>query len=267
MPLDFRGRALGVLAAFDRVDDATGFDADDEQLLLAFAASAATAVGDRADASSTTALRHALRAAEEERRRWARELHDETLQGLAALRVGLSAAAPRAGRRGAARRTCARRSSRSPARSRTCARSSPTCARRRSTSSASRPRSRRSPSASRAAEGLDVDARRSTLPPLDPEVETTVYRLVQEALTNVKKHAGATAVRVERARAATRPRRASSVADDGRGLRPGRGDRRASGWPGMRERAALAGGTLDVASGAGGTTVRGDAARADDAGV
>ena len=64
---------------------------DDEQLLLAFAASAATAV---ATARSVEAqrLRESVAGAEAERARWARELHDETLQGLGGLRMLVSAA-------------------------------------------------------------------------------------------------------------------------------------------------------------------------------
>ena len=65
---------------------------DDEQLLEAFAAQAATAV---ATAKSVEAdrRRRSLAAAEAERHRWARELHDETLQALGGLRVLLSSAA------------------------------------------------------------------------------------------------------------------------------------------------------------------------------
>ena len=86
VPLRSRGRSLGVLCAFDRLDDDPEFGDREEELLLLFAQSAATAV---ATARSVEAerLRHSLRSAEQERTRWARELHDETLQGLAALRV------------------------------------------------------------------------------------------------------------------------------------------------------------------------------------
>ena len=62
------------------------FSADDEMTLRAFAASGATAVV-LAQTVQQERLRHSLEAAEAERRRWARELHDETLQGLGGLRV------------------------------------------------------------------------------------------------------------------------------------------------------------------------------------
>src|SRR3954470_14256422 len=45
VPLVYRGRALGVLCAFDRMTSENGFDDEDERLLRAFAASGATAVG------------------------------------------------------------------------------------------------------------------------------------------------------------------------------------------------------------------------------
>ena len=90
MPLIFRGQGHGVLIAVDRLNDGPAFTADDQRLLEAFAASAATAI---ATARSVELERASQRvaAAEQERARWARELHDETLQNLAALRIGLGA--------------------------------------------------------------------------------------------------------------------------------------------------------------------------------
>src|SRR5213075_2236304 len=86
VPLVYRGRPLGVLAAFDRLSGDESFTNDDEQVMRAFAASAATAVA-TARTVEEDRLRHSLQAAESERRRWARELHDETLQALGGLNV------------------------------------------------------------------------------------------------------------------------------------------------------------------------------------
>lgn len=90
------------------------------------------------------------------------------------------------------------------------------------------------------------------------EIETTVYRVIQEALNNVAKHAGArfASVIVER--------RANElialVEDDGRGFNPSRSleaERQSLGLLGMRERVSLVAGTLLIESEPGqGTTVR-----------
>ncbi len=103
---------------------------------------------------------------------------------------------------------------------------------------------------------------RPTAPRLAPEVETSVYRIVQEALTNVLKHAQASAVSVivERRRTALRV----IVEDNGIGFDPDARDgqagvgpgRRRLGLLGMQERAALAGGAVQVESAPGaGTTI------------
>lgn len=91
------------------------------------------------------------------------------------------------------------------------------------------------------------------LPKLDRDVELTVYRIVQESLTNVARHAGATRVWLS-----IGPRQGGMVVrvvDDGRGvhgpLREGGGVR------GMRERAMVAGGELAItAARAGGVEVQ-----------
>jgi PAS domain S-box-containing protein len=84
------------------------------------------------------------------------------------------------------------------------------------------------------------------------DVETQTFRIVQEALNNVHKHAAATSVEVvlERKQGQT----VLCVEDDGIGLlasasaqRAG-GDRRGLGLLGMRERATIIGGDLDVVS-------------------
>ena len=90
-PMVFHNRAIGILSAFDRQDGDGTFTEEDERLFQAFAASAATAVA-TAQTASNEALRRSMHASEQERRRWARELHDETLQELAGLKVLLSGA-------------------------------------------------------------------------------------------------------------------------------------------------------------------------------
>jgi signal transduction histidine kinase len=84
---------------------------------------------------------------------------------------------------------------------------------------------------------------------LRPEVETTLYRLVQEALTNVVKHAEASHVSI----LVTRREGGVSavIEDDGRGFAVDDARPDALGLVGMRERLALLGGTLAVESSAG----------------
>ena len=104
---------------------------------------------------------------------------------------------------------------------------------------------------------LNTDGDPDTLP---EDVQTAVYRILQEALANVGRHAGATAVTVEIDAAGGRLE--LHVRDDGAGFDPGTLARRSNGdgpgaglgLSGMAERARLAGGELDVRSAPGGGT-------------
>jgi two-component system sensor histidine kinase UhpB len=107
----------------------------------------------------------------------------------------------------------------------------------------------------------DVRIETTISPELGATGETadlTIYRVVQEALTNVFRHAGATAVNVviEPADQLTRDGRGCArvrVSDNGRGMEPGQ--KLGFGLVGMRERILALGGTLNVMSGDGGLTV------------
>ncbi|MFJ1539140.1 sensor histidine kinase [Micromonospora chalcea] len=94
--------------------------------------------------------------------------------------------------------------------------------------------------------GLKVDLRvDGPVDRLPAVVGSTVYRVVQEALTNVLRHAAATRVTVTVR--ATAGRLALEVVDDGRGGPPaGRADGRGQGLRGMAERVALLGGTVET---------------------
>jgi two-component system sensor histidine kinase UhpB len=85
----------------------------------------------------------------------------------------------------------------------------------------------------------------SDLPPLAPEVETVLYRVTQESLTNVVRHAGARSAEVSLA-IADDGHLVLSVRDDGDGMP--RGAAMNGGMRGMRERALLVGGELEVRS-------------------
>lgn len=93
------------------------------------------------------------------------------------------------------------------------------------------------------------------LPELGEAAALTLYRVVQEALTNVVRHSGARHCQVGIAVTATTLQ--LSVADDGGGL-PAEGTRRRGGLLGMEERVAMVGGSLAITSGADGLTLQVD---------
>ena len=105
---------------------------------------------------------------------------------------------------------------------------------------------------------IEIDFQHSGLDRRFPQdVETAAYRIVQEALTNVARHAGVSKAHVH---ASTNDRLLSVViADEGKGFDADAvlAASATSGFSGMRERAVFAGGRLSVESGAGtGTRVR-----------
>jgi two-component system, NarL family, sensor histidine kinase DevS len=257
VPMVYRGDALGILAAFDSGHEGNAFSDDDEQMLRTFAASAATAVA-LAQSVQADRLRSSLAAAEAERGRWARELHDETLQGLGGLRVLLSSAL----RRG------------DPQRGQEAMREAVEHIEReienlRGIITELRPAALDELGLRTAIEAL-LDRHREqgefqieseitlSVPEtgearLDPELESAVYRLLQEALTNVARHAGAHSVRVLVAESGGSLH--VEVEDDGDGFDPA-APSAGFGVAGMHERATLAGGRLSIESGEHGTLLR-----------
>lgn len=104
--------------------------------------------------------------------------------------------------------------------------------------------------------GIPVDiSMPSPMSRLSPEVETALFRIIQEALGNIHRHAHASnaSVRLEIENCTIN----LEITDDGRGFDPARANRKAGvGLPGMRERAVQLGGSLAVASQPGKTVIR-----------
>ncbi len=258
VPLVFRGQSLGVLVAVDRLAGGPRFTAQDERLLEAFATSAATAVS-TAQSAATERQRQRLAAAEQERARWARELHDETLQGLAALRIALGAA-ERSGAldvlQATVRTAIDQLDSDMSSLRALITELRPAILDDLGTKAAIDALTERV-----SISGLIVDAtvelayesgratQRHT-----PELELTMYRIVQEALTNAAKNGHAMHGIVQVIEGPTTIE--MSIRDDGTGFDP---VSRTEGFGvlGMRERVALLHGTLEIESAPGhGTTVR-----------
>ena len=256
VPMLHRGSRLGVLAAFDKGVEQEAFSSEDEQLLRTFAASASHAVALNQSVEADR-LRSAIAAAYAERSRWARELHDQTLQSLGGLRVALSSVL---GRGDAATKDAAIRQSIEDIELE--------IANLRGIITDLRPSmlddlglvpaieallDRRRAAGLKVVSELNVAPELSRRGGLDPQLETTIYRVIQEALTNIVKHAHANTVYVS---LTTIDGEVTIVVhDDGVGFEP---ETRTDGFglAGMQERVYLAGGSLEVASGETGTLVR-----------
>ncbi len=256
VPMLHHGVGVGVLAAFDRGTQGAAFTPADEQLLRTFAASAANAVAIKRSVEADR-LRSAITAADAERGRWARELHDQTLQALGGLRVLLASAI----RRGDA-------TAHEQAIRHAVADIELEIDNLRAIITDLRPSllddlgllpAIEALIERRRGDGLQIVSELALPDPehsgagLDKQLESTVYRLVQEALTNVVKHARASTAHV--LVGISGGELTVEVQDDGAGF-----DTTAStagfGLAGMRERVYLAGGTLKIRSGRHGTQVR-----------
>src|SRR5581483_5629306 len=256
VPMIFHGRPLGVLEVFDRLVDGPEFSSSDQVLLEAFAASAAAAVATAQNVAAETRKR-GVEAQEAERARWARELHDETLQALAATKMMIGAA---------------RRASANGDRERALDSAADLIVHAvgelRRLISDLRPAQLDDLGLGPAIEALAQRVGETTQIPidvavslayeagsadtrLDSTIETTVYRFVQEAVTNAVRHASPSRIEVHVAETADEV--TATVRDDGRGFDT---SERSSGFGlvGMRERIELVSGTLSVESGPGGTT-------------
>jgi len=253
VPLIVRGRGIGVVAVHDKLEGLGSFTSDDQRIAEQFAVRAATAV-DLSERVARDALRRVVDGQELERQRLARELHDETGQALTSILLGLKAVeeAKDAEALGAA-----------AAHLRELVVATLQDVRRLAVEL--RPKALDDfglvPAVERLTEtfsdhtGIEVhlesrlgDAR------LSEEIETALYRLVQEALTNVVKHAHAKTVSILLMRRGDRV--TALIEDDGRGFDPALAREDGLGLVGMRERAALVGGRMTVeASEGSGTTI------------
>jgi signal transduction histidine kinase len=261
-PLNMEDHGGGLVIAL-RSDG--GFRGPDKEALSAFAASVAQRLAAERSVEIKR-LRYGMEARERERTRWAREIHDESIQGIGALRLQLAhardindkealSAAVDTVLEGLDHEIDGLRHLITELR--------PAALDDLGLAAALEALARRA----QAIDGLDVKTELdlggddgSEEVRLDPELESTVYRIVQEALTNVSRHAEATQaiLRVTRENSLVR----ASVTDDGKGM-PGaerlgpRGDGLEGGFGmgGMRERAELVGGELEFAPAPGRGTI------------
>jgi signal transduction histidine kinase len=259
VPLGFRSRARGVLVALTSGHGSRGFEADEEHVLTSFAASAAIAIA-TAQSVEAERLKHSIRASESERRRWARELHDDTLQELGALKLMLESA-NRSGRpeaiQDAVERSLEQLTSSITSLQSLITELRPAALDELGVKPALDALIRRTS----ARFGLEINANldlayaRGRKPTrLVEDIESTAYRLVQEALNNIVKHAEAERVQVDVVEHDDRV--SVTIRDDGRGFDASRADG-GFGLIGMQERVELVGGRLAIDSAPGrGTVVR-----------
>jgi signal transduction histidine kinase len=251
VPLVVRERAIGVVGVYDKLGRDPRFSDGDLRLAETFASRAAVAV-DLSERVARDALRRVVEAQELERRRLARELHDETGQALTSILLGLkpledalekeeNRAAVAALRELVVATLQDVRRLAVELRPKVLDDFGLVAALERLTESF----------AEQTGIAVDLEANVGE-ERLSSEIETALYRIVQESLTNVVKHAHARRVSILLAR--KEGALTAVVEDDGRGFDPAEsGD--GFGIEGMRERVALLDGRLAIEPNGSGTTL------------
>ncbi len=246
VPLVVRERAIGVIAAHDKVlGPGERFSDDDLRLAETFASRAAVAV-DLSERVARDAIQRVVAAQENERRRLARELHDETGQTLTSVSLGLKSVEERVddpatrqaiadlGRQVAQTMQDVRRIA-LELRPKVLDDYGLVSALERLTTTFS------------TQTGIQVDLEAQLgADRLPTAIETALYRIVQEGLTNVAKHADPT-----RASVFVTPKNGSVLLvleDDGSGFDPAKVRNGGLGLEGMRERVELLEGRMTIES-------------------
>jgi signal transduction histidine kinase len=254
VPMRLRDTTIGLIVVADKLVPDRRFSSDDLRLAETFAARATVAV-DQARLIQRDALRRVVRAQEEERRRLARELHDETGQALTSILLGLKGLEDLDDMATLEESVAALRE-----------RVVATLQDVRRLAVELRPAAlddfglvaalERLTAGLAEESGMKVELEsRLQDDRLPEEVETVLYRIVQEGFTNIVKHADAGRVSI------LLTQKAGSVSavieDDGRGFDPDQAVDGGIGLIGMRERVALLDGsmTIEAAPGKGTTLV------------
>ncbi len=238
VPLSVHGRAVGVMAAYDKSHADHRFTDADMRLAQAFANRAAVAV-ELSERVGREAVRALLEGQETERKRLARELHDETGQALASIRLGLKELEAQVGSEALSAIRALVSSALDDVRRLTVELRPPALDDYGLEAALDRLRAVVS-------ERSKMDIQLTVSPGLNlpPTTETALYRIVQEGLTNIVKHAEATSVSIVVTNAGSSIR--TVIEDNGKGFDESRVREGALGIVGMRERVALLGGRLEV---------------------
>jgi signal transduction histidine kinase len=248
VPLSVRGRAVGVVAVYDKRGPDPRFSDADMRIAQAFANRASIAL-DLSERVGREAVRSLLAGQELERRRLARELHDETGQALTSIRLGLKTLERQVGAEPLVQIRELVASALDDVRRLTVELRSPAL-----DDFGLTPALERLTSLVAGRSGIEIQLSVKAPLELSAEYETALYRIVQEALTNIVKHADAHSVSVVVTSAAGMIR--AVIEDDGNGFELDEVRDGALGLVGMRERVSLLGGRFSVDSSAGaGTTL------------
>ncbi len=259
-PLTLEGHGGGMVIAMRRDG---GFRGPDRQALGAFAQSVSVRLAAERSVEIER-LRYGMEARERERTRWAREIHDESIQGIGALRLQLANARDIDDKEALSRAVddvLEGLGNEIDGLRHLITELRPAALDDLGLAAALEALARRA----QAIDGLDVKTQiefgrdgHDGAGRLDAELESTIYRVVQEALTNVSRHAQANEAVISLTGSNDVVR--ASVTDDGKGMpeaaRLGpREDGGGFGTGGMRERAELVGGELEWLPAPGGGTI------------